>query len=196
MTEPGDRRRAAVARRAADLATVVGLEGLSIGGLASDLGMSKSGVAGLFGSKEGLQVAAAESAEALAEDRVLGVGGEHGVERLRNLLHAWLDYLDEFPGGCFFLASAPEFADRPGPVRDALRDGTRAMRDALRDEIALAQRLGELDPEADPVQISFELFAMITAANHVQRTFHDPAAAGRARTGIEGVLARYATPDP
>src|SRR5215831_11024923 len=67
----GERTRAAILRAAASLATVEGLEGLSIGHLADAIGMSKSGLYAHFGSKQELQLATVDEAERIFDEEVV-----------------------------------------------------------------------------------------------------------------------------
>src|SRR5215217_6715076 len=110
------RTREAILERAVDLASLQGLEGLSIGRLASDVEMSKSGLFAHFGSKQDLQLAAVDAAAQRFIDAVVrpALGSEQGEPRLRALVHGYLDYLEAqvFPGGCFWAAAAIEFDDR------------------------------------------------------------------------------------
>src|SRR4051794_14572113 len=118
----GERSRAAILRQAARLATVDGLEGLSLARLADAVGMSKSGLFAHFGSKEELQLATVEAASAIYEEQVVEPAGETaaGVPRLRAYVERFLDHVEEavFPGGCFFVSAASELDAHPGPVRD------------------------------------------------------------------------------
>src|ERR1041384_3558454 len=117
----GERSRNAILREAAQLATVVGIDGLSIGRLADAVGMSKSGLFAHFGSKEELQVATVEAASALFTEQVIepAHGAPTGLERLRQLTDNFLRYVEGvYPGGCFFASIAAEMDTRPGPVRD------------------------------------------------------------------------------
>jgi AcrR family transcriptional regulator len=189
----GRRTRASILATAADVASVEGLEGLTIGRLAARLGMSKSGLFAHFGSKEELQLATIEAAGARFADRVVRPSRTMppGRARLDAVVGAWLDYFraDEFPGGCFFATAWTEFASRPaGPVRDALCDAHARWRAFLRDEVAGAQRAGELDPAADPDQVAFELDALCTAANDEFQLHRDPAAFERARAAVAARL--------
>ena len=186
------RTRAAVVERAVDLASVEGLEGLSIGRLADDLGMSKAGVIGPFGSKQALQLAALEE----AIEMFLGVVWEPaadlrpGMQRLTALSENWIDYLagDTFPGGCFLTTASCEFDGRPGPVRDAVaRALTRWLR-RLESEAAAAIDAGELPSGADPAQIAFELNAVAMGANLSLQLNRDAATRDRARAAMRRVL--------
>ncbi|MCP9976875.1 TetR/AcrR family transcriptional regulator [Actinomadura madurae] len=120
----GARTRRTIARHAVDVASLEGLNGLSLGRLAGDLGLSKSGIQTLFRTKENLQLAAVESAREQFADAVVGpaLAAVPGVTRLRALIERWIVYAETplFTGGCFWAANLPEFDSRPGPVRDAL----------------------------------------------------------------------------
>jgi AcrR family transcriptional regulator len=124
-TRNAARTREAILDRAVDLASTQGLEGLTIGRLATDLEMSKSGLFGHFGSKEELQLATIEAASGRFVTEVIQptLAEPEGAPRLRALARSYLDYLERgvFAGGCFFAAASIEFDDRPGPVGDRIR---------------------------------------------------------------------------
>jgi AcrR family transcriptional regulator len=156
----GERTRAAILDRAVDLASVEGLEGLTIGRLASELGMSKSGLFRHFGSKQDLQLATV----AAAADRFRAMVIEPARDapdcapRLHAMGERYLDYLYSFPGGCFWGATASEYDDRPGPVRDAIA----ASMDAWMAELVRQAKAAGID---DPERYAFELYAVVMAAN-------------------------------
>src|SRR6185437_6711548 len=147
----GQRSRAAILREAARLATVEGLDGLSLSRLAEAVGMSKSG---LFAHFEDLVVEPAAEATA-------------GLPRLRAYTELFLAHVEEgvFPGGCFFISAVGELDARPGPVRDDAVAYSQRWLALLADEVAAAQAAGELDPAADPPQIAFELHAFMVLGN-------------------------------
>jgi AcrR family transcriptional regulator len=177
--------REAILDRAVDLASEQGLEGITIGRLAAETEMSKSGLFGHFGSKEELQLATVDAAAKRFAEEVAGPALEmpSGIERLRALCDAYIGYLERevFSGGCFWAAVTAEFDDRPGPVRDRIRDG-------------MAAWIGGLEQEAeaagieDPAQLAFELVAVAQAANSRSRLFGDRDAFGRARAAIDRLL--------
>ncbi|MFB8000887.1 TetR/AcrR family transcriptional regulator [Nocardia sp. NPDC056000] len=183
----GARARASIARHAADVASVEGLTGLSLGRLATDLGVSKSGVATLFGTKENLQLAAVESAREVFIDHVvrsaLAVPG--GIDRLRALLDNWFVYIGEpvLPGGCFRVAGLSEFDSRPGPVRDALAADRADWFALLEKEIGRAQEQGYALGH-DPHALAFQFDALVSAANTAAR-LGDDSAIPTARTLID-----------
>src|SRR5690348_16009663 len=157
----GERRRAAILREAARLATVEGLDGLSLARLADAVGMSKSGLFAHFGSKEELQLATVEAASAIFEELVIAPGGEAaaGVPRLRAYVERFCDHVEEgvFPGGCFFVSAVSELDTHPGPVRDSAVAFNHRWVALLAAEVAAGQAAGELDRRAEPAQIAFEL---------------------------------------
>lgn len=185
----GARARATIARHAAEVASVEGLTGLSLGRLAGDLGVSKSGVATLFGTKENLQLAAVQSARELFIEHVVrpALSQPRGMPRLTALLDHWFDYLAEpcLPGGCFRGASVPEFDSRPGPVRDALAADRADWFAVLEKEIGRAQEQGYATGH-DPHALAFQFEALMAAANLATR-MGDETALGTARTIIDGL---------
>ena len=165
----GDRTRRVVLARAVDLASVEGLDGLSIGRLAADLEISKSGLIAHFGSKEGLQLATIRAARAIFVHTVIEPTLETppGMARVRALLDAWLAYSSDrrFPGGCFFARASHEHAARPGAVRDALAALDEEWLGLIAESIAAAQEVGEIALEVDPVQLAYEVDAYLDSAN-------------------------------
>ena len=195
----GDKTRAAVLERAADIASAEGLEGVSIGRLATELGISKSGVFAHFGSKEELQLATVGAAGQIFIDHVIApaLRTPPGLRRVWRLLDNWLDYSQNrvFSGGCFFISTGAEFDSRPGRVRDAIASMMRRWVEGLAQEIRAAIKLGEIEATADPAQLAFELDALISAANAAHQLMDDPAVFRRARTGVLARLRMVAT-DP
>jgi len=166
----GDRTRRAILRAAVNLASVEGLEGLTIGRLAAELEMSKSGLFAHFGSKEELQIATVRAAAAIFAQYVIVDAEERfepGVVRLRAVLDRWLDYMEDgtFEGGCFFAAATIEMDGRPGHVRDAVAAQMSRWAELLTDYSRAAIERGELAADTDPEQLAFELDALGTAVN-------------------------------
>jgi len=174
------------------IASVEGLERLTIGRLAVELGMSKSGVLGHFGSKEVLQLEVVDEAAAVFTREVAdrAAGAEHGFPRLLALSGAWVSYLERgvFPGGCFFTAAGVEFDDRPGRVRDAVAALTGVWEGDLRRQARLAVEAGDLPADTDPDQVVFELLGATFALNHALRLHGDSSALPRARRVMARVL--------
>jgi len=165
----GDRTRRAVLGRAVDIASVEGLDGLSIGRLAGELEISKSGLIGHFGSKEELQLSTIRAARAIFATTVIepAMRSTQGLARVRALLEAWLTYSSDrrFPGGCFFARASHEYAGRPGAVRDALAAIDDEWLGLIATSIEEAQAAGEIDPSIEAVQLAFDLDAYLDSAN-------------------------------
>jgi AcrR family transcriptional regulator len=188
----GERTRAAILDEAAQLATVDGLEGLSIGQLARATGMSKSGLYAHFGSKLDLQVATIEAARQTFVAEVLrpALRAPKGIERLLALCESYLSHVERrvFPGGCFFAAAAVDVGTRPGSAHDAIV-AQRLEWLALLERLAReAAELGALEPTADPTQLAFELQALLVAANTSFILQGDTGAFERARIAIHARL--------
>ncbi|MEU3345315.1 TetR/AcrR family transcriptional regulator [Streptomyces sp. NPDC006700] len=186
------RTRQRIVDRALTLASVDGLEGLTIGRLATELGMSKAGVLGHFGTKESLQLAVVDAAaEMFAREvpqRARGVSP--GLAHLSALCEAWVSYLERelLPGGCFFTAVAAEFDGRGGPVRDAIAGLDSLWRRDLSIHIRHAVTVGDLPADTDPDQLVYELVGIMLALNHSLQLHHDEQAPGRARRAVRRLL--------
>ena len=189
----GERSRAAILHAAARLATVDGLDGLTLARLADAVGMSKSGLFAHFGSKEELQLATVEAARVIFEDLVIEPAGETpaGVPRLRDYIERFLDHVEEgvFPGGCFFVSAVSELDTHPGPVRDAAMAFSRRWLELLAEEVAASQEAGALDPASDPSQIAFELHAFMVLGNMQFVAGADRAALDHVRQAVDTRLA-------
>ncbi len=163
----GDATRRLVLRRAVDVASVDGLEGLSLGRLATELELSKSGVFALFGSKEELQLATVEAALEIFRSYVVtpAAAVEPGVPRLRAICENWLAYSEKrvFPGGCFFFNVGAEVDARPGRVHDAVASASNSFAAFIHSAAAEAVSLGHLNADAEV--LAFELHALGRAAN-------------------------------
>jgi AcrR family transcriptional regulator len=190
--DAGGGTRDAILARAVELASVEGLEGLTIGRLATELELSKSGLFRHFGSKQELQLATVERATALFRREVLepAAAAEPGLARLRALIEGYLGYLERevLPGGCFLTAAGAEFDGRPGPVRDAIAESSLDWNRELQRQAELARDRGELPADVDPEQLVFELGAYTTRANAAYQLHSDPHAFDRARVAIERSL--------
>jgi AcrR family transcriptional regulator len=190
------RTRAAIVERAAQLASLQGLEGLSISRLAGELDMSKAGVIGPFGSKQSLQLEVLERASEIFRSEVSRDAADlpPGLPRLRALCNSWIEHIagGRFPGGCFWTAASCEFDGRPGPVRDSVATTIANWQALLRSEIEEAISAGQLSASADPDQIVFELAAVAMGLNQHLQLHRDAAAAQRARTALARILDSWA----
>src|SRR5262245_54160922 len=189
----GERSRRTILLAAARLATVEGLDGLTIGRLASETGMSKSGLFAHFGSKEELQLATIDTAGEVFEADVLSPALEVDVlARVQMLAERLLSHVDRgvFPGGCFFASAGAEMDTRPGRVRDRVVDFRRAWVELIEEGLRTAKERGDLGPSADPAQLAFEVNALLGEANGVYLASGDRRAFDMARHGIADRLER------
>lgn len=187
-TDQATETRHEILRVAVDIASAEGLEGLSIGRLASELQMSKTGIFAHFGSKEQLQLAAVETAKQIFLEQVAqpALRSPRGLPRLKAMLENWLGYVERivFRGGCFFAAASAEFDSRPGAVREQIAELTNAWMVALREEIEFAQSKVEILGSIKPAQLAFELHAYVQEANWAFKLFNDKSAFLFARRAI------------
>lgn len=181
----GRRSRTAVLERSVQMASRDGLEGLTIGALAADLGVHKSSVHALFGSKAELQLATLCAARAILVEHVVwpALSSEAGLPRLRAIGEAWCDYLaaDVFAGGCFLCAASAEMDGRPGPLRDAVASVMREWLAVLSANIEDALAAHELAADIDSAALAFRLNAIGMAANWQKQLLNDPSGIEHAR---------------
>src|SRR5690242_11967062 len=191
-TTKGGLTRQAILEQSAALSSVEGLEGLSIGRLADEVGMSKSGLYAHFKSKVELQLATIHAAATIYTDEVIrpGLALPAGIGRLQKLCESFISYVERgvFPGGCFFSAAMAEFDARPGPIRDRIADAQRQWLQTLERAASDARRLGELRADVDPAQLAFELESVMVTANWYFHLFGDRTQLVRARTGVGRLL--------
>jgi AcrR family transcriptional regulator len=184
--------RTAVTEAAVDRASVEGLEGLTIGGLAGEVEMRKSSVFSLFGSKEELQLATLEAAIDQFRNEVWGPVADQppGRARLLALCDSWLGYhqRESLPGGCFLTTATVEFDARPGPLRDAVAKTMDRWLRTLETEVALAVDAGELPVDSEPADLAFELNALAAAASYGFQLTRDPEVFERARRSMRRAL--------
>jgi AcrR family transcriptional regulator len=183
----GIKTRRAILRKAVNIASLEGLEGLTIGKLAQALHISKSGLFAHFGSKQDLQCAVVDEArDIFVEIVVLPAAQLRGLRLLRALCENWLSYGEQkiFPGGCFFSAASLEFDDRPGPVRDRIVGLMKKWLENLEHAARDAQSVGEIRKEVDVRQLAFEIQALAMGGNWSSRLFRDQSAFSSAKAAI------------
>ena len=189
----GNTTRARIVETALRAASVDGLEGISLGKVAGDIGMSKSGLFAHFDSKEALQVdvieAAAEKFAAVVV--VPALSAPRGEPRLRALFEHWLKWEqnESLPGGCVFMHAVAELDDRPGPVRDALVRQQTMWLDTLAKAVRLTIDAGQFRRDVDPSLFAFQLYGIVVAYYHASRLFRDPAAKEHAERAFDAVVA-------
>ena len=187
----GEATRHAILDRATSLASEVGLTGLTIGYLADELELSKSGLFAHFQSKEALQIQVLEHAAASFTELVVrpALAQPRGIPRLRALFERWLAWSAELPGGCVFVGATSELDDRPGSVRDRLVELQRQWIDVIATSVRKAVEEGHVASDADPAQFAQDLYGIMLAWHHHSRLLNDRAAKGRAYHAFDALLA-------
>jgi AcrR family transcriptional regulator len=193
----GARTKETIVAEAMKAASVEGFNGLSIGNLATRLGMSKSGLFAHFGSKEELQKAVMDA----SSDRFLEAvwkparAEPRGLPRLRRMFALWLDWMNanpDLPGGCILTAAATEMDDKPGPVRDKLVAMQNEWMATLARSAELAIREGHFREDLDCQQFAFEVSGIVFSLSFYTRLLHDPKARDRAQAAFDDLVNRAA----
>lgn len=196
----GARTRQAILQRAGEIASVEGLNALTIGRVAADLDVSKSGLFAHFGSKEEFQLATIDAAAAIFVDHVMlpAEQTEPGIRRVWAMCESWLRYSRQqvFPGGCFFLQVAAEYDAVPGRIRDAIALARARWVRRIEVEIEWAQEIAEIGSDTEPAQLAFELDALVTGANGAALLHDDPSYYDRARAAVFARLSGVAVGPP
>lgn len=184
--------REAIVERALMVASVEGFEGVTIGGLAGDLGLSKAGVVGPFGSKQELQLAAFRRGIKQFIELVWEPVAElpAGLPRLRAVCEYWIRYHEQraLPGGCLVTTASVEFDARDGALRDAVAGAQRRWLSTLAADAEVAVRAGELPPDTDPEMLAFTINGVAMSLNQAVLLFDDREAPERARRAVEQLL--------
>lgn len=190
----GEQTRGAILDNALDLASVVGLGGLTIGALAARTSLSKSGLFAHFGSKEALQVEVLKAAAERFAEVVIAPARQHprGLARLRALCRNWMNWTRNcgLSGGCVFLGAAMELDDQPGPVRDFVVEAHGRWFDTLTRTVERARRDGDLAADVDPADLAHEINGIYLDYHHASRLLGDPGAEARALRALESLIAR------
>ena len=182
------RSRTQTLETAVDLASVEGLEGITIGRLADALGASKSGLVGRFGDKEALQRAVFGAAVERFTQAVWepASGAAPGLPRLEAIVDAWIAYLrtDVFPGGCFVTTASVEYDARPGALHDDVEAAVRRWLKVLEAEARTARDAGDLPADRDPADVAFELHSLASGGSVAGRLLGDGPALDRTRAAM------------
>jgi len=188
MSVKGEETRARILREALNQVATVGFEGLTLGPLAEQLGLSKSGLFAHFGSREELQLATLALAADDFRREVLepALKSPRGLPRLLAILQHWFARYPKV--GCVFLAGSAEYDDRPGEMRDALARLHQEWRNSLAVALRQCQQEGDLDMSVDADQVAFEIFALSAGGHHDLRLFGEKEAGKRIKTAIERLL--------
>lgn len=189
----GEATKEAILDRALSMATQTGLDGLTMGSLAKEVRLSKSGLFAHFQSKEQLQLDVLETAVARFIEAVIApaLREPRGEPRVRAMFERWLAWENApfLPGGCPFIALATELDDKPGPIRDRLVSYQRDWLQTLATAARISMEEKHFQADLEPEQFAFSLYAIILSYHYYSRLLRDPAAERRARQAFEGLLA-------
>ena len=191
----GQQTRAAIVNDALEQAARTGLEGLTIGALAEQMHMSKSGVFAHFGSREDLQIAVLKAYEARFIDEVLkpSLREVRGLPRLLAILDHWLDRtVIEAALGCIWISGASEYDDRPGAVRDELVSMVQGWQREISRAIAQSIQEGHLRQDTDVSDLVFGIYGVILVLHHDARLMKSAEALPRAHRAIDRLLQQFA----
>lgn len=188
MSSKGEDTRARILREALRQVSTVGFEGLTLGPLAQELGLSKSGLFAHFGSREELQLATLQLAAQEFRRDVLeaALDQPRGLPRLMAILHNWFARYPE--GGCVFLAGSAEYDDRPGEMRQAICDLHQEWRESLATALRQCRETGDLNRDTDCDQVAFEIFALTAGGHHDLRLFRSKETGKRLKKAVERLL--------
>src|SRR5687767_3337717 len=185
----GDATRSRIVETALRSASIDGIEGITLGKVASDVGMSKSGLFAHFDSKESLQVDVLNAAAEKFTEVVVkpAFTAPRGEPRLRSIFAHWLEWEhnESLPGGCVFMHAAAELDDRPGPVRDMLVASQRQWLETLAKAVRMTIDAGHFRADIDPSLFAFQLYGIVLSYYHSSRLFRDPAAKSHAIAAFE-----------
>ena len=196
----GEQTHAAILEAAMRLASIEGLSSLTIGRLADEVGVSRSGVFAHFRSKQRLQQETIAAASEVFEREVLrpGLDAPEGLAQLEGFCEAYLSYVERkvFPGGCFFAQLLAEFDAPDGVIHDQVASFQQGGMTLLEGLIVTAQQREELDPDVDPGQLAFELYAALELANYFSTLHRDPGIVGRGRQAVRAAIGKAGVRDP
>ncbi|GGC08434.1 TetR/AcrR family transcriptional regulator [Cellulomonas carbonis] len=193
----GDRTRGVILEQGIALAYRVGLEGLTIGALAAEVEMSKSGMYAHFGSKQALQIAVLDAAGRDFAATVVepALRAPRGEPRIRALVDSWLTCgRQRRPGGCLFVKAGTELDEQPGPVRDRLVELHEQLDDTIARIVTSGVEDGLLRPGTDARQFAADLYAIMLGFHHRHRLLGDARAEERARAAVDALLAAVRVP--
>jgi AcrR family transcriptional regulator len=195
----GERTKNKILRKAAHIASVSGLEDMSIGKLAEATGLSKSGLFAHFNSKEKLQIQVVHWVEEMFTREVLrpAFKKSRGIPRIEAIYGNWKKWIDgdALPGGCIMIASSAEFDDRPGIVRDEIVKMMNGLLETLARAAGIAIGVGDFRPDTDPMQFAFEFESILHGYHLLQRLLNDPNAVRRSDIAMERLLSAYQSVD-
>jgi AcrR family transcriptional regulator len=192
MAKENNTKRA-ILQKGLEMASHLSLEALTIGLLAKELNMSKSGLFAHFKSKENMQLEILDyAAQHFARDVILpALKVERGIPRIRAIVDKWVKWGSKFTGGCIFVDATTEFNDRPGNIQNRLFDQQKQWVDILRRIGESAIKAGDIKPESDCEQFAYELYSLVLGHYYYDQLIQDPKIEQRRENFLNHFLKAY-----
>jgi len=189
----GQDTKLAILEAGLDMASQLGLDGVSIGSLAKTIHMSKSGLFAHFQSKENLQVDILEYAARLFAEGVIvpALITGPGIPRIKALVNNWIDWAAKLTGGCIFVSASADFTDRPGKVRECLLRQQHDWIDCLRRIAESAIKVGDFRNDVDCEQFAFDLYSLLLGFHLYDKLLDDAETKKRQEIALEQLVANY-----
>ncbi|MFC2123455.1 TetR/AcrR family transcriptional regulator [Bacteroidota bacterium] len=189
----GEGTRETILETGLEMASLLGLENVTIGNLAVETNMSKSGLFGHFQSKENLQIAILKHAGEDFTNKVIipALKTPRGIERIKTLVEKWIEYSSMISGGCIFVTASTEYSDRPGKVRKVLLDQQNSWIDSLKKMAISAVKSGEFVETIDANQFAFDLYSLLLGYHYYHRLLNDRKSKKRQEEALVKLLESY-----
>ena len=189
----GNETRSLILDTGLEMASRLGLECVTIGSLADETDMSKSGLFAHFKSKENLQIEILKHAEDYFTNFVIipAIGVKAGIPRIKKLVEKWIEWGSRLSGGCVFVTTSTEYSDRPGKVRDHLLKQQENWINSLTRVAQSAVKAGDFKPDIDPGQFAFDLYSLLLGFHYYYKLLNDPQTKKRQKKSLDELLVRY-----
>lgn len=176
-----------------EMASQVGLECITIGLLAKETSLSKSGLFAHFKSKENLQLEILKyAAEDFTKNVILpALEVKAGILRINSFVNNWIDWSGKITGGCIFVTAGIEYSDRPGKVRNLLLQQQEQWIDTVKRIAISAVKAGDFKQDIDVEQFAFDLYSMLLGFHYYHKLLNDKKIIMRQKLALEQLLSKY-----
>ena len=176
-----------------EMASQVGLECITIGLLAKETSLSKSGLFAHFKSKENLQLEILKyAAEDFTKNVILpALEVKAGILRINSFVNNWIDWSGKITGGCIFVTAGIEYSDRPGKVRNLLLQQQEQWIDTVKRIAISAVKAGDFKQDIDVEQFAFDIYSMLLGFHYYHKLLNDKKIIMRQKLALEQLLSKY-----
>ena len=183
----------AILEKGLEMASNLSLEAITIGGLAKEMNMSKSGLFAHFQSKENLQVEILNYAAQIFSEQVIlpTLKIERGIPRIRAIFNNWIKWGAKSSGGCIFVNATTEFNDRPGNIQNILLAQQKQWMDVLKRIGESAIKAGAIKPDSDCEQFAYDLYSLVLGYYYYDQLLQDPKIEQRKEKSLNQFLETY-----